>query len=150
MLETSNPPLRQVESDRKDLEHSVGYGKPRYVRTVNRYRPGRGSDLAVEATCLYPGCPNRVRLSPVAGGRASLFCSSLCRANFANIRRQLLRAEARAEQDLARTDLGDAERARAQQLSDRARWHLLRFRSLASQEAHALPDRARLSAAADL
>lgn len=112
----------------------VFFGEHRKVWTVTelvtddarpRYRPGRGTKLALTAPCLYPGCGNTVTLRP-RGGLPTQFCSDDCRSNYRNIGRQLQRTlellEA-AEDDEA--GVGE-ERQEALRLVE---WHLVRFRA---------------------
>jgi hypothetical protein len=96
---------------------------------VPRYRPGRGRNLGTRAPCLYPGCRRYVDEQPPGGGRPRIFCSDDCRANFANIQRQLIALVSDLEYQLddprQRKERLDIERNMA-----RARWHLARFRPL--------------------
>jgi hypothetical protein len=101
------------------------------MAAVPRYRPGRGRMLITRAPCLYPGCRRVVDERPAGGGRQRLFCGQDCRANFANIQRQLTSAAAQTHESMEVSE-DPGQRATLARNLELTEWHLLRFPELRS------------------
>lgn len=97
---------------------------------MERYRPGRGSNLVSRAPCLYPGCRRIVDERPAGGGHPRSFCGSDCRANFHNIQHQLDRLIGELQRVLRDDAMDDERLAAVGRDLERARWHRARFRPL--------------------